>query len=292
MGKIPPPPKMTPGGSDVQLHCDLQSWLLWAKTYHPTAPAKIRKEFERRFKLCGLESDDPPELSEKEIKPMATKAKKKPASEPPKDKTAVPPPKNKAAISVYAPKGTDFDLAVNKTFLKPQVTAARNIQSWNNELSVDGIRAALTDQIEKVVGGDMSRPEAMLLTQAHTLDFLFGELAQKANKQQQMPHYEAFMRMALKAQNQCRMTLETLSNIKNPPVIFAKQANFSGGHQQINNGAPGQASHAEEKENLQNKILEHTHGERLDTGEKSETVSVNSRLDALEKEHRPKVDCG
>jgi hypothetical protein len=107
-----------------------------------------------------------------------------------------------------------------------------------------------------------------------------------------MPHYEAFMRMALKAQNQCRMTLETLSNIKNPPVIFAKQANFSGGHQQINNGAPGQASHAEEKENLQNKILEHTHGERLDTGEKSETVSVNSRLDALEKEHRPKVDCG
>ena len=40
------------------------------------------------------------------------------------------------------------------------------------------------------------------------------------------------MRMALKAQNQCRMTLETLATIKNPPVVFAKQANTAQGPQQ------------------------------------------------------------
>jgi hypothetical protein len=81
------------------------------------------------------------------------------------------------------------------------------------------------EQIDKVAGGDLSRAENILLYQAHTLDFLFSELAQQAHCQQQMPNYEAFMRMALKAQNQCRMTLETLANIKNPPVVFAKQAN-------------------------------------------------------------------
>jgi hypothetical protein len=33
------------------------------------------------------------------------------------------------------------------------------------------------------------------------------------------------MRMALRAQNQCRGNLETLAALKNPQVIFAKQAN-------------------------------------------------------------------
>lgn len=40
-------------------------------------------------------------------------------------------------------------------------------------------------------------------------------------------------RMALKAQNQCRMTLETLATIENPPVVFARQANVTTGPQQI-----------------------------------------------------------
>lgn len=34
-----------------------------------------------------------------------------------------------------------------------------------------------------------------------------------------------------KAQSQCRATLETLAAIKNPPVIYAKQANISNGPQ-------------------------------------------------------------
>jgi hypothetical protein len=51
-----------------------------------------------------------------------------------------------------------------------------------------------------------------------------------------MPNLEAFMRMALRAQAQCRTTLETLANIKNAPVVFARQANVTTGPQQINNG--------------------------------------------------------
>jgi hypothetical protein len=62
---IPKPPEMTPGADVIQLCCDYQSWLLWAKTYHPTAPPEIRKEAQRRAQLCGVTLDDPPELSEK-----------------------------------------------------------------------------------------------------------------------------------------------------------------------------------------------------------------------------------
>jgi hypothetical protein len=170
------------------------------------------------------------------------------------------------------------------------VTAARNVQQWDNALSVAGIRAALVEQIDEVEKGNMGRPEAMLLCQSHTLDFLFSELVQRAKCQQQMPNFEAFMRLALKTQNQCRMTLETLSNIKNPPVIFAKQANFSGGHQQINNGLP--ASRAEENQNLQNKILTELPHETLDTGRTGTAIPVNSELEAVGEEHRAKIGGG
>ena len=83
--------------------------------------------------------------------------------------------------------------------------------------------------------------------------------------------------MAFRAQNQCRMTLETLANIKNPPVVFAKQANISQGHQQINNCVP--ASRAEENKNQQNKLLleeAHYAGTTLDTGHGSKGHSYPS----------------
>ena len=51
---------------------------------------------------------------------------------------------------------------------------------------------------------------------------------------------------------------EVQAAIKNPPVVFAKQANISSGHQQINNGT---ASHAGEIKNQQNKL-----GYQLKTG--------------------------
>jgi len=59
------------------------------------------------------------------------------------------------------------------------------------------------------------------------------------NMGEHMGAMETYMRLALKAQSQCRTTLETLAEIKNPrAVAFVKQANIAGGHQQVNNLAP------------------------------------------------------
>ncbi len=84
------------------------------------------------------------------------------------------------------------------------------------------------------------------------------------------------MRLTLKAQNQYRMTLETLAAIKNPPVVFARQANINqgNGNPQLNNGRPAPDNlnktrphtHAGKNENQQNELLEVEYGsETLDT---------------------------
>jgi hypothetical protein len=76
------------------------------------------------------------------------------------------------------------------------------------------------------------------------------------------------MRLALKAQSQCRATLETLSVVKNPPsVAFVRQANIANGPQQVNNGPPSaaDASRARETEIQPNKLLERRQNELLDT---------------------------
>ena len=51
-----------------------------------------------------------------------------------------------------------------------------------------------------------------------------------------VPVAETYLRLALKAQSQCRASIESLAQIKNPPVVYARQANFANGAQQVNNG--------------------------------------------------------
>ncbi len=75
---------------------------------------------------------------------------------------------------------------------------------------------------------------------------------------------ETYMRLALKAQAQCRATLEALATIKSPPVVYARQANIAAGPQQVNNGVSSLC--ASEPASPPNELLETEHGERLEPG--------------------------
>lgn len=111
------------------------------------------------------------------------------------------------------------------------------------ELSLTDCTRALRDAAQAVHGGDLRAAETMLTAQASALNAMFGELARRAalNKGGNLPATETYMRLALKAQAQCRATVETLAAMKNPPVVFARQANINnGGQQQINCGAEQQ----------------------------------------------------
>ena len=124
-------------------------------------------------------------------------------------------------------------------------------------------------------------------------------LARRASAQDYMKNMEACLRMALKAQNQCRMTLETLATIKNPPVVFARQMNVANGPRQVNNcGAPhhavnpaqvrpGACAHTTKQNLDQLGLLEANDGQRLDTRTPSAAGSADPHLAPMGEVHRP-----
>lgn len=151
--------------------------------------------------------------------------------------------------------------------------------------SIDALRA----QVAEVQTGNMKGVEKTLVVQANTLDAIFNNLAMRAANQNYIPAMESLLRLALKAQNQCRATLETLATIKNPPVIYARQANVTTGPQQVNNGMAA-PTHARKIENEPNQLSEEPHHELLpDTRASSLASGTDSTLEAMGKKHRAKV---
>lgn len=154
----------------------------------------------------------------------------------------------------------------------------------DKELDVPALMETLREQAKGVNQGDLSQAEAMLMNQATALQSLFARLTENAFSASQLPQFDAFMRLALRAQNQCRATLETLSAIKNPPVVIAKQANIAHGHQQVNNGIaiPTGNAHARENEIPPNELLtEMKNGKTVDIGATGATISNDPAMATL-----------
>ncbi len=125
----------------------------------------------------------------------------------------------------------------------------------------------LDEDVGKMVFGDKPiRSEMTLASQAHTLDAIFNRMARLAavNMTPYPETGDVFLKLALRAQSQCRATLEALHNIKQPrQVAYVKQANIAAGDQHINNG---EVVTAEKNVNPPNELLEHEDAERLDFG--------------------------
>lgn len=170
----------------------------------------------------------------------------------------------------------------------PELAAYRVIgmmqpKNLADEIDAPGMLAILRDQAAAAHRGDLAHAEAMLINQASALQALFVRLSERAMEQTQMPNLDGLMRLALRAQSQCRATLETLAAIKNPPVIYAKQVNQTTGPQQINNGATA-SSQAREIENGQSKLL--------DARATGEAIPSYSTLEAVGEIDRAKVPRG
>ena len=185
--------------------------------------------------------------------------------------------------------------ALARAALRPTCLAALTVRDYSAgfpDLDLGGLVDGLADQVALAKTGDLSRGEAMLVSQAHTLDAIFHTCARRAasNMGEHLPAAETYLRLAFKAQSQCRMTWETLAEIKNPrTVAFVHQANMTTGPQQINNGTvPEQRSRARETVNEPNKLLEATYGERLDPGTAGTAGGANTHLATVGAIHRPK----
>jgi hypothetical protein len=174
--------------------------------------------------------------------------------------------------------------------LNPNHNAAAVVRAFSQDTFGESnplIAAAELERLcDEVTGGDTNRMEAMLLSQAVSLEVIFAALARRGSQQENMRHFESFMKLALRAQSQARATLEALAAIKNPPMVFAKQANIAHGHQQVNNGIP-MSPFAEQIESKPNKLLEYGHGERLDARAAGTASGSDQTLAAVEVINRP-----
>lgn len=130
--------------------------------------------------------------------------------------------------------------ALARTALRPNVKAAITLRQYGSEfgpLDLTSLVDALTEQTSRTIDGNMERAAAMLTAQAHTLDAIYNSLARRAINAEYMDHLESYLKLALRAQSQCRATWEAISSIENPLLVgYVKQANIAHGPQQINNG--------------------------------------------------------
>lgn len=180
--------------------------------------------------------------------------------------------------------------------LSPSLNAVAVIEKYGKplgELDLATLHESLNDSVAKIWGGDLKQCEAMLLAQAHALQAIFMNLARRAAGENYLAQYETHLRIALKAQSQCRATLETLASIKNPPVAIVRQANIANGPQQVNNGTTPSAAQATKlprartKQNSQTQLLEKHHGQRLDTRTTGAAGRTDQELEAVGAIKRP-----
>ena len=200
-------------------------------------------------------------------------------------------PADKAAqLRIAEQPGVSQERRLANVLMNPAVhSAATCVTFGTGAFGKTEITETLDEVLETIAmvrKGDLSGPEATLVSQAHSLNAIFSEFARRSalNMGEYIEASEKYMKLALKAQAQCRATIETLAAIKNPPVLFAKQANIANGPQQVNNG-PTPLPRADENTISPNKLLEHAHEQRLDPGAPSAPVRGDPVLVAVEASH-------
>ena len=154
------------------------------------------------------------------------------------------------------------------------------------------IHAELKKAVERTKTGGTEQADEMLTAQAVALNQMLMEMGRRAalNMNQYPEATDTYLRLALKAQSQCRQTLESLAEIRNPRhVAFVKQANIANGHQQVNNGvAPESTAQGSRGENEKSPIEllgVEANVTRLDTRATGKTGRSNPALEAVGAVH-------
>ena len=199
------------------------------------------------------------------------------------------PPAKPAKAAPVATAPASRTLKPHEVVLSSNIQNAVSIEAWGKfagATDLQGLVVDLSEQTVKVQDGDMRPIEGMLFRQAKTLETMFTALARRAASNDGLKQYQVNLTLALKAQAQCRATLEALAEIKNPrPVAFVKQANISNGPQQVNNGAQAdsamKASRTETFSDKPNELLESTHGNALEFGAKGQASGANPHLETV-----------
>lgn len=222
---------------------------------------------------------------------MTTKPKKRAAkpTAPRKDKPITLPDENRKVLPIAATSEDEARKRLAELYLLPNLYAARLVLAYNPKSSLDlvGVAAKMREHSQEVNGGDLSQAEAMLINQAQALQAIFTNFAERAQNQTGVVQIQTMLGLALKAQSQCRATLQTLVDVKYPrQATFIKQANIAN-QQQVNNGTPPAVEPSREEKPIQsNELLEAQHGKRMDTGKTGAASGADPQLETVGAIHR------
>lgn len=154
--------------------------------------------------------------------------------------------------------------------LDPSMKAAMTTYRFTSnlaEIDTMALAARMQELTEDACAGDLGNMESMLAAQAITLDSIFHRLAVQA--QQNIGHHsnavDIYLRLGLRAQSQCRSTIDALSAMKTPKQHI-NQTNVAN-LMQVNNSR---------------ECLEASNGERVDFRAQKETVRDDKELATLE----------
>lgn len=201
-------------------------------------------------------------------------------------------PATKKSLEIMRKASESEEHAIARVALSAQYTGAvvaRDFsRSVDRELDVKEAVEVLSEAATRVLQGNMGGVESLLVAQSIALNAIFTEMARRGahTMGKNAAATESYMRMAFKAQNQCRATLETLAEVKNPrQATFVKQQNVAN-QQQVNNGVLVPGTHArtleEDNVNQSSKLLEGQHGEWMDTRATGSAIGANPHLAAVE----------
>jgi hypothetical protein len=162
------------------------------------------------------------------------------------------------------------------------VNATLSVQALHDyDVDVEVLMNNFNYQVDKMLQGDVRRPEIMLATQAQTLDALFHKMLQRAADNQVLPYIQGYMDIAFKAQKQCRQTLSALVEIRHPKrSTFIKQQN-NAVNQQVNNNI--KQKHSKKYKNHTNELLKESRNESVDTRTTITPVTTYSSVEAVGK---------
>lgn len=186
---------------------------------------------------------------------MTAKGNKKPKAE------------KRNALEVTAKDGEDRDLLLARMALNPAVRHASTASTFAAPLfggdlrpSIEHDVKALKEAMAKAEDGDKAFASQLLAAQAVSLDSMFTELARRSavNMGEYIGAAERYMRLALKAQSNCRATLDALAKLHQPREQTVK-------HVQVNEGGQAVvADHFHQRDGGQNeKSVKQSHATDL-----------------------------
>lgn len=127
------------------------------------------------------------------------------------------------------------DMLYAKSLVEPYLGNAKVVKGFqpfgSKEVSLHATIQCLRDNTEYASTGELDSLEAMLASQVVSLNTIFTEMARRAAIQfgSRVEVAEKYLRLALKAQTNCKATIETLVSIKNPSLANIKKSSNEDG---------------------------------------------------------------